>query len=43
LPDGKDITFAEMDLDEKSTISHRADAFKKLKMFLSQYGSDNNK
>jgi XTP/dITP diphosphohydrolase len=43
LPDGKDITFAEMDLDEKSTISHRADAIKKLKMFLSQYGSDNNK
>ena len=43
LPDGKDITFAEMDLDEKSTISHRADAFKRLKMFLSQYGSDNNK
>ena len=29
-PDGHDITFAEMDADEKNAISHRADAFKKL-------------
>jgi XTP/dITP diphosphohydrolase len=30
LPDGYDITFAEMDRWEKNRISHRADAFKKL-------------
>ena len=29
-PDGYDITFAEMDTDEKNRISHRADAFRKL-------------
>lgn len=29
-PDGYDITFAEMQPDEKNRISHRADAFKKL-------------
>ncbi len=29
-PDGHDITFAEMDADQKNAISHRADAFKKL-------------
>ena len=29
-PDGYDITFAEMDIDEKNRISHRADAFRKL-------------
>ena len=34
-PEGKDKTFAEMDLDEKNTISHRARAFGKLKEFLS--------
>jgi XTP/dITP diphosphohydrolase len=34
LPDGKDLTFAEMSLDEKNRISHRAKAFKKLKEFL---------
>ncbi|KEO61048.1 RdgB/HAM1 family non-canonical purine NTP pyrophosphatase [Thioclava indica] len=27
-PDGYDITFAEMDADEKNQISHRADAFR---------------
>ena len=30
-PDGYDITFGEMDRWEKNRISHRADAFKKLK------------
>lgn len=30
VPDGYDITFAEMDRWEKNRISHRADAFKKL-------------
>ena len=29
-PDGYDLTFAEMDADEKNRISHRADAFAKL-------------
>ena len=29
-PDGYDITFGEMDPDEKNRISHRADAFAKL-------------
>jgi XTP/dITP diphosphohydrolase len=35
LPDGKNMTFAEMTLDEKNTISHRARAFEKLLHFLS--------
>jgi len=34
LPDGKTRTFAEMELSEKNTISHRALAFEKLKKFL---------
>jgi len=37
VPDGKTLTFAEMDLDEKNTISHRARAFEKLKIFLADY------
>jgi XTP/dITP diphosphohydrolase len=37
LPDGKSFTFAEMDLDEKNTISHRAMAFEKLKKFLNSH------
>jgi len=36
IPDGKTHTFAEMDLDEKNTISHRARAFEKLRQFLNQ-------
>ena len=43
LPDEKDLTFAEMTLDEKNIISHRAIAFNKLKLFLAQYPSTNNK
>jgi XTP/dITP diphosphohydrolase len=42
IPDGMDKTFAEMDLNEKNRISHRADAFNKLKLFLSQYRPNNN-
>jgi XTP/dITP diphosphohydrolase len=38
LPDGKTCTFAEMELSEKNTISHRAVAFEKLKKFLVNYG-----
>ena len=38
LPDGKTCTFAEMELSEKNTISHRALAFEKLKKFLVNYG-----
>ena len=34
-PDGYDQTFAEMDLDKKNKISHRALAFNKLNDFLS--------
>ena len=30
LPEGRDLTFGEMDPDAKHAISHRADAFKKL-------------
>ncbi|HEX2977207.1 MAG TPA: RdgB/HAM1 family non-canonical purine NTP pyrophosphatase [Bacteroidales bacterium] len=36
IPDGKSRTFAEMDLSEKNTVSHRARAFMKLHDFLSQ-------
>ena len=34
IPDGSKVTFAEMELDEKNLISHRARAFAKLKSFL---------
>lgn len=37
LPDGKLLTFAQMDLTEKNTISHRARAFEKLREFLFHY------
>ena len=37
IPDGKTMTFAEMELTEKNTVSHRARAFEKLKEFLLQY------
>ena len=43
LPDGKILTFAEMSLSEKNLISHRALAFEKLKVFLSQYPTSDNK
>lgn len=37
VPDGKNCTFAEMELSEKNTVSHRARAFEKLKEFLLNY------
>jgi XTP/dITP diphosphohydrolase len=43
IPDGKKITFAEMELVEKNSISHRARAFEKLILFLKQYDLSNNK
>jgi XTP/dITP diphosphohydrolase len=43
LPEGKELTFAQMSLDEKSKISHRALAFEKLKEFLHQYALSGNK
>ncbi|RNL54712.1 RdgB/HAM1 family non-canonical purine NTP pyrophosphatase [Pedobacter jejuensis] len=35
-PDGYDITFAEMDMKEKNSISHRAIALKKMLAFLTK-------
>ena len=43
VPEGENMTFAEMSLNEKNKISHRAMAFKKLKMFLSQNVIPDNK
>jgi XTP/dITP diphosphohydrolase len=43
IPDGSSHTFAEMNLDEKNIISHRARAFEKLRKFLSGYRSTDNK
>lgn len=34
MPEDKNLTFAEMSLDEKNRISHRARAFEKLREFL---------
>ena len=42
IPEGKNQTFAEMDLSEKNTISHRAKAFEKLREFLNQHHISNN-
>jgi XTP/dITP diphosphohydrolase len=43
LPSGHDLSFAEMTLEEKNRISHRALAFEKLKLFLAGYSlPDNN-
>jgi XTP/dITP diphosphohydrolase len=43
VPEGENLSFAEMSLDKKNKISHRAIAFEKLRLFLSQYPSPNNK
>jgi XTP/dITP diphosphohydrolase len=43
VPEGETKTFAEMSLDEKNSISHRAMAFKKLNLFLSENYSLDNK
>jgi len=43
IPEGKILTFAEMSLEEKNRISHRARAFEKLKEFLIHYQDQDNK
>jgi XTP/dITP diphosphohydrolase len=43
VPSGSNLSYAEMPLDEKNKISHRARAFNKLKEFLSLYEQKNNK
>jgi XTP/dITP diphosphohydrolase len=43
VPDGIKKSFAEMSLNEKNRISHRARAFKKLILFLSQNTVPDNK
>jgi|WetSurSiteA1Bulk_404760.scaffolds.fasta_scaffold20184_2 XTP/dITP diphosphohydrolase len=43
VPDGKTRTFAEMELAEKNSVSHRARAFEKLREFLSQLSLSDNK
>lgn len=40
IPDGKEKTFAQMPLDEKNLISHRARAFEKLREFLLWYNKE---
>jgi len=42
VPEGRDITFAEMESCEKNSISHRALAFKKLKNFLAEMSGKDN-
>lgn len=43
IPDGKRRTFAEMELAEKNSVSHRARAFEKLREFLYLYSLSDNK
>jgi XTP/dITP diphosphohydrolase len=43
VPEGRNLTFAEMSLDEKNKISHRALAFEKLREFLYHYPLTYNK
>jgi XTP/dITP diphosphohydrolase len=43
IPNGKTHTFAEMELEEKNTVSHRARAFEKLIDFLKNYQEPSNK
>ncbi len=42
VPEGRNITFAEMEAGEKNSISHRALAFKKLKNFLAEMSGKDN-
>ena len=42
VPEGRNITFAEMEAGEKNSISHRALAFKKLKKFLAGMSGKEN-
>jgi XTP/dITP diphosphohydrolase len=37
VPEGNTMTFAEMNLNEKNKISHRAKAFESLRVFLSEH------
>jgi XTP/dITP diphosphohydrolase len=43
IPDGFDRTFAQMDLEEKNQLSHRAKAFDKMKSFLTYENTTNKK
>jgi len=43
VPEGENRTFAEMPLDEKNLISHRARAFEKLREFIEGYHGKDNK
>jgi XTP/dITP diphosphohydrolase len=43
MPDGSALTFAQMPLDQKNKISHRAKAFEKLRNFLVHYHQPDNK
>ena len=43
IPEGKNRTFAEMDLSEKNSLSHRARALEKLSLFLLQITEADNK
>ena len=43
LSAGEKLSFAEMTLNDKNRISHRAMAFEKLKIFLSRYNNAGNK
>jgi XTP/dITP diphosphohydrolase len=43
IPEGKTRTFAEMELTEKNTVSHRARAFEKLREFLNLHSLSDNK
>jgi len=43
VPAGSNLTYAEMPLNDKNKISHRARAFSKLKEFLYQYNQKDNK
>jgi XTP/dITP diphosphohydrolase len=43
IPEGKTMTFAEMEADEKNKLSHRARALEKLCTFLLHQGGTDNK
>lgn len=43
VPEGKSVTFAEMDPGEKNAISHRALAFEKLRLFLADISANERK